>query len=139
MAGRKYWDEILALRVTGKNGVQIAEVIGISPQATNGYLASDSAKARLAVMRDARDAEVGRILASGGVEAAEYLIDVVDGKDEATPDRIRAANSILDRTGHAKGSKLELGGPDGGPVRISFDFSDASDADLDKLDDELEG
>jgi hypothetical protein len=60
---------------------------------------------------------------------------MVNDKQAAAPDRVRAALGILDRSGYGAGSTLAMVGADGGAVKIEGtpDLRNLSDAQLAQL------
>ncbi len=133
--GKEHHEKALNLHFPGgMTGADIADELGVSPQAVNRFLALTETKERIATRRAAYDDAIGRKGAGSVMPALQLHVDVVGGEDDferaTIAERQRSADSLLDRYGRRRGQAHEHSGPAGEAIPISFNLQAHSDDDL---------
>ena len=107
----KMWDkhqEIKRLLLTGHTNVEIADMVGCTPQTVSNVKNSPIVQEELSIMRAARDAESIdvateiRNLAPIAIGMVKEVINGqdIDGEKPNLPMRLRTAEKLLDRAGY---------------------------------------
>ena len=115
--GKDKQPQALQLLFEGARHSEIARQLNVSRQAVNMWAAEPETKDGLRELQ----AHVREAIARQSVplisEAVQVVAEVMR-QAESDGDRLKAANSILDRFGLGKGSTVQLTGADGGPVEV---------------------
>ena len=107
----RMWDkhhEIKRLLLIGHTNVEIAEMVGCTPQTVSNVKNSEIVQEELSIMRAARDAESIdvateiRNLAPVAIGMVKEVINgqTIDGEKPNLPMRLRTAEKLLDRAGY---------------------------------------
>lgn len=106
------WDthhEIVRLAACGAKEVDIASILGVTPQMVSYTLNSAIVKRQLSLLRAARDVEsidVAKRIQEIALTAVEKMAQLVESPDEKVA--LPACRDILDRAGHGAVKKMQV-------------------------------
>lgn len=108
--------EIMRLKLKGLSNKEIAIIVGVTPQNVSDVMNSPQVKAEMEKLSDRRDSiavEVQSDLVELAPEAVALYRDILSGKgdgaDATLKEKLKVADSVLDRTGFGKVQKVEFG------------------------------
>ena len=96
---------IVELVLAGEDRKDIATRTGLTTRTILNVMRSPVFERELARRRDLLNRQIDEVLTEKSVEAVATLGELLDSPDEGV--RLRAANSILDRTGFAPGAERQ--------------------------------
>ena len=97
---------------------QIANEYGVSERTIYRWMESSAARTQMEEARNRLVERTSRLLSTAAPTAILTLVQIMMDDRNRPEARVAAANSVLKSLGYGTTSKVELSGPDGGPIQI---------------------